>query len=144
HPVVSAGAKRRVCARMLCRELIRSHWHSVFLGTSAPELGAISMFCYCFRERETILDLSELVAGQWMPTRYFQVGGLAEDIPPGFFPECRKFVEWMPKALDDYRDILHKNEIWLERTQGIGVLSAQDAIALGQTGPNLRASGVDW
>jgi NADH-quinone oxidoreductase subunit D len=79
-----------------------------------------------------------------MHTRYFQVGGLAEDIPEGFFGECRKFVEWMPHALDDYKGILDRNEIWLERTQGIGVLSAQDAIALGQTGPNLRASGVDW
>jgi len=102
------------------------------------------MFWYCFRERETILDLSELVTGQRMHTRYFQVGGLAEDIPHGFFPECRKFVEWMPHALDDYRGILERNEIWLERTRGIGVLSAQDAIALGQSGPNLRASGVDW
>jgi NADH-quinone oxidoreductase subunit D len=130
--------------RMLLCELNRIHSHLVFLGTSALELGAISMFWYCFRERETILDLFELVTGQRMHTRYFQVGGLAEDIPPGFFPECRAFIEWMPRALDDYRDILHRNEIWLERTQGIGVLSAQDAIALGQTGPNLRASGVDW
>ena len=130
--------------RMLLCELNRIHSHLVFLGTSALELGAISMFWYCFRERETILDLFELVTGQRMHTRYFQVGGLAEDIPQGFFPECRKFVEWMPHALDDYKGILDRNEIWLERTQGIGVLSAQDAIALGQTGPNLRASGVDW
>jgi NADH-quinone oxidoreductase subunit D len=130
--------------RMLLCELNRIHSHLVYLGTSALELGAISMFWYCFRERETILDLSELVTGQRMHTRYFQVGGLAEDIPAGFFPECRKFVDWMPRALDDYRGILHRNEIWLERTTGIGVLSAKDAIALGQTGPNLRASGVDW
>ena len=130
--------------RMLLCELNRIHSHLVYLGTSALELGAISMFWYCFRERETILDLSELVTGQRMHTRYFQVGGLAEDIPSGFFPECRKFVDWMPRALDDYRDILQRNEIWLERTTGIGVLSAKDAIALGQTGPNLRASGVDW
>jgi len=130
--------------RMLLCELNRIHSHLVFLGTSALELGAISMFWYCFRERETILDLSELVTGQRMHTRYFQVGGLAEDIPQGFFPECRKFVDWMPHALDDYKGILDRNEIWLERTQGIGVLSAQDAVALGQTGPNLRASGVDW
>src|SRR3954465_3444709 len=130
--------------RMLLCELNRIHSHLVFLGTSALELGAISMFWYCFRERETILDLFELVTGQRMHTRYFQVGGLAEDIPQGFFPECRKFVEWMPHALDDYKGILDRNEIWLERTQGIGVLSAQDASALRQTGPNLRASGVDW
>jgi NADH-quinone oxidoreductase subunit D len=130
--------------RMLLCELNRIHSHLVYLGTSALELGAISMFWYCFRERETILDLSELVTGQRMHTRYFQIGGLAEDIPQGFYPECRKFVEWMPHALDDYRGILDRNEIWLERTRGIGVLSARDAIALGQSGPNLRASGVDW
>jgi NADH-quinone oxidoreductase subunit D len=130
--------------RMLLCELNRIHSHLVFLGTSALELGAISMLWYCFRERETILDLFELVAGQRMHTRYFQVGGLAEDIPEGFYPECRKFVEWMPHALDDYRSMLDRNKIWLERTRGVGLLSARDAIALGQTGPNLRASGVDW
>ncbi len=89
--------------RMLLCELNRIHSHLVYLGTSALELGAISMFWYCFRERETILDLFELVTGQRMHTRYFQVGGLAEDIPQGFYPECRKFVEWMPHALDDYK-----------------------------------------
>ena len=130
--------------RMLLCELNRIHSHLVFLGTAALELGAISMFWYCFRERDLILDLSELVTGQRMHTRYFQVGGLAEDIPPGFFPECRRFVEWMPQAIDDYEELLSANEIWLERTRGIGLLSADDAIALGQTGPVLRASGVDW
>ena len=82
--------------------------------------------------------------GMRMHTRYFQAGGLAEDVPRGFEAECRKFVEWMPKALDEYEAILSRNEIWLERTQGIGLLSAEDAIALGQSGPVLRASGVDW
>jgi NADH-quinone oxidoreductase subunit D len=130
--------------RMLLCELNRIHSHLVFLGTSALELGAISMFWYCFREREQILDLFEMVTGQRMHTRYFQIGGLAEDIPPGFYAEARKFVEWMPHALDDYRGLLDRNQIWLERTVGIGKLSAADAIALGQTGPNLRASGVDW
>src|SRR3954463_1794537 len=130
--------------RMLLCELNRIHSHLVFLGTSALELGALSVFLYFFRERETILDPFRPVTGQPMHTRYFQVGGLAEDIPQGFYGECRKFVEWMPHALDDYKDVLDRNEIWLERTQGVGVLSAQDAVALGQTGPNLRASGVDW
>ena len=126
--------------RMLLCELNRIHSHLVFLGTSALELGAISMFWYCFRERETILDLSELVTGQRMHTRYFQAGGLAEDIPTGFYPEARKFVEWMPHALDDYLTLLDRNQIWLERTKGVGLLSAEDAIALGQSGPVLRAS----
>jgi NADH-quinone oxidoreductase subunit D len=130
--------------RTLLCELNRIHSHLVFLGTSALELGAISMFWYTFRERESILDLSELVGGTRMHTRYFQAGGLAEDIPRGFFPEARKFVEWMPKAIDDYEAILDRNEIWLERTKGIGLISADDAIALGQSGPVLRASGINW
>ncbi|MGZ4292219.1 MAG: NADH-quinone oxidoreductase subunit D, partial [Gaiellaceae bacterium] len=130
--------------RMLLCELNRIHSHLVYLGTSALELGAISMFWYCFRERETILDLFELVTGQRMHTRYFQAGGLAEDIPPGFYAECRRFCEWMPQAVDQYETLLTRNQIWLERTRGLGLLSADDAIALGQSGPVLRASGVDW
>ena len=109
--------------RMLLCELSRIHSHLIFLGTSALELGAVSMFWYCFREREMILDLFEMVTGQRMHTRYFQVGGLAEDIPEGFYPECRKFVEWMPHALNDYLTLLDRNAIWLERTKGVGVLS---------------------
>ena len=121
--------------RMLLSELNRIHSHLVWLGTAALELGAISMFWYTFREREMVLDLSELVAGYRMHTRYFQTGGLAEDIPAGFYPECRKFVEWMPKAIADYDGLLQKNEIWGERTRGLGLLNRADAIALGQTGP---------
>ncbi|HEY3961561.1 MAG TPA: NADH dehydrogenase (quinone) subunit D [Gaiellaceae bacterium] len=127
----------------LC-ELNRIHSHLVWLGTSALELGAISMFWYAFREREQILDLFEMVCGTRMHTRYFQAGGLAEDIPRGFFAECRKFTEWMPRAVDDYEQMLNRNRIWLERTEGLGLLSADDAIALGQSGPVLRASGVNW
>jgi NADH-quinone oxidoreductase subunit D len=127
----------------LC-ELNRIHSHLVWLGTAALELGAISMFWYCFREREQILDLFEMVCGTRMHTRYFQAGGLAEDIPRGFFPEARRFAAWMPKAVDEYEGLVDKNKIWLERTVGLGLLSAEDAIALGQSGPVLRASGVDW
>ena len=136
--------EKAVWMRMLLTELNRIHSHLVFLGTSALELGAISMFWYCFRERDMILDLFEMVTGQRMHTRYFQVGGLAEDIPEGFYPQCREFVEWMPQALGDYLALLDRNQIWIERTRGIGLLSADDAIALSQSGPNLRASGVDW
>ena len=135
---------RATWMRMLLAELNRIHSHLVWLGTAALELGAISMFWYCFRERDRILDLFELVAGFRMHTRYFQVGGLAEDVPPGFWDECAKFVESMPKAIDDYEALVDRSEIWLERTQGIGLLSADDAIALGQSGPILRGSGVDW
>jgi NADH-quinone oxidoreductase subunit D len=130
--------------RMCLAELNRIHSHLVWLATAALELGAISMFWYCFRERDQILDLFELVAGERMHTRYYQVGGLAEDIPRGFFPEARKFFGWMPKAVDDYESLVDRNAIWLERTKGLGLLSADDAIALGQTGPVLRGSGVEW
>jgi NADH-quinone oxidoreductase subunit D len=130
--------------RMLLCELNRIHSHLIFLGTAALELGAVSMFWYCFRERELILDLYEMVTGQRMHTRYFQIGGLAEDIPEGFYAQCHDFVEWMPKAINDYLTLLDRNKIWLERTKGVGLLSAEGAIALGQTGPVARASGVDW
>ncbi|HZC29019.1 MAG TPA: NADH dehydrogenase (quinone) subunit D [Gaiellaceae bacterium] len=135
---------RATWMRMLLCELNRLHSHLVWLGTAALELGAISMFWYCFRERERILDLFELVAGYRMHTRYFQVGGLAEDIPPGFWEECAKFVELMPRAIDDYEGLVDRSPIWRERTEGVGLLSREDAIALGQSGPVLRASGVDW
>ncbi len=135
---------KAVWMRMLLSELNRIHSHLVWLGTSALELGAISMFWYCFREREAILDLFEMVTGVRMHTRYFQAGGLAEDIPPGFYDECRKLCDIMPKAVDDYEALLDRQPIWLERTKGVGLLSADDAIALGQSGPVLRASGVDW
>jgi NADH-quinone oxidoreductase subunit D len=130
--------------RMCLAELNRIHSHLVWLATAALELGAISMFWYCFRERDQILDLFEMVTGERMHTRYYQVGGLAEEIPVGFFPEARKFVDWMPRAVDQYETLVDQNAIWLERTKGLGLLSADDAIALGQTGPVLRGSGVDW
>jgi len=135
---------RATWMRMLLCELNRIHSHLVWLGTAALELGAISMFWYCFRERERILDLFELVTGYRMHTRYFQAGGLAEEIPPGFFDECAKFVELMPKAIDEYEGLVDRSPIWLERTKGVGLLSRDDAIALGQSGPVLRGSGVDW
>ncbi len=135
---------KAVWMRTLLCELNRIHSHLVWLGTSALELGAISPFWYTFRERDRILDLFEMVGGTRMHTRYFQVGGLAEDIPRGFFPACRELCRVMPGAIDDYEAMLDRNEIWLARTKGVGILSAEDAIALGQSGPVLRASGVDW
>jgi NADH-quinone oxidoreductase subunit D len=99
---------------------------------------------YAFREREAFVELSELVGGTRMHTRYFQAGGLAEDIPPGFYDVARGFCGQMVKGIDDYETILDRNEIWQKRTKGVGLLSAADAIALGQSGPVLRASGVDW
>jgi NADH-quinone oxidoreductase subunit D len=135
---------RATWMRMLLCELNRVHSHLVWLGTAALELGAISLFWYCFRERDRILDLFELVAGYRMHTRYFQVGGLAEDVPPAFWDECAKLVEIMPRAVDDYEGMVDRSPIWRERTEAVGLLSRDDAIALGQSGPVLRASGVDW
>ena len=125
-------------------ELNRIHSHLVWLGTTGLELGAIGLFWYTFRERDAILDLFEMVTGVRMHTRYFQAGGLAEDVPSGFGEECSKLAQRMPAAIDEYETLLDRNKIWLERTKGIGLLSADDAIALGQSGPMLRASGVDW
>jgi NADH-quinone oxidoreductase subunit D len=130
--------------RMCLGELNRIHSHLIWLGTSALELGAISLLWYAFREREAIVELSELVGGTRMHTRYFQAGGLAEDVPPGFYDVARGFCKQMVKGIDDYETILDRNEIWQKRTKGVGLLSAADAIALGQSGPVLRASGVDW
>jgi NADH-quinone oxidoreductase subunit D len=130
--------------RMLMCELTRLHSHLIWLATAALELGAISMLWYGFRDRDAVLDLFELVTGVRMHTRYFQAGGLAEDIPPGFYNECRRFCDLMSNAIDDYIEILTRQPIWLERTKGIGLLSAEDALALGQSGPVIRASGVDW
>jgi NADH-quinone oxidoreductase subunit D len=130
--------------RMCLGELTRIHSHLVWLGTSALELGAISLFWYTFRERDEILDLFEMVTGVRMHPSYFWPGGLREDIPPGFYPEARKLLERMPDAIDEYEALLTRNQIWRERTEGIGLLNAADAIALGQSGPVLRASGVNW
>ncbi len=136
--------RKAVWARMALAELNRIHSHLVWLGTSALEIGAISLFWYCFDDRDGLLDLFEMVGGTRMHTRYFQVGGLAEDIPPGFTAEARKFCDAMPKSVDEYEALLDRNAIWLERTKGIGLLSADDALALAQSGPMLRSVGVNW
>ncbi len=136
--------RKAVWARMALAELNRIHSHLVWLGTSALEIGAISLFWYCFDDRDGLLDLFEMVGGSRMHTRYFQVGGLAEDIPAGFTEEARKFCDAMPKSVDEYEALLDRNAIWLERTKGIGLLSADDALALAQSGPMLRSTGVNW
>ena len=135
---------KAVWMRTLLLELNRIHSHLIWLGTGALELGAVSLLWYCFNARDLVLDLFELVGGARMHTRYFQAGGLAEDIPRGFFTECKKFCDGFPNTIDQYEALLSKQKIWLERTKGLGLLSAEDAIALGQSGPVLRASGVDW
>ena len=136
--------KRAQYLRVIHMELNRIMSHLVWLGTSALDLGAMSMFWYCFRERERILDLFEQSTGQRMHTRYFQVGGVIEDIPLGFEEKLREFIAIMPTRVGQYRDMLYKNEIALQRLKGICVLSEEELLALGVTGPLLRAAGNPW
>jgi NADH-quinone oxidoreductase subunit D len=136
--------KRAQYLRVIHMELNRIMSHLVWLGTSALDLGAISMFWYCFREREKILDLFEMSSGARMHTRYFQVGGVADDIPPGFAERLRGFLKEMPERADQYGALLNRNEIVLQRLRGTGVLDAERLLSLGVTGPLLRAAGNAW
>jgi len=128
--------------RVLLTELQRIASHLVWLGTHALDLAAMSVFLYCFREREIILDIFELVSGQRMMTTYFRPGGLWRDVPPEFEPAVRKFLKLFPARIEEYESLLSKNPLFLDRTRKIGVLSAEDAIRWGVSGPPLRASGV--
>src|SRR5216684_1766370 len=130
--------------RVLLTELTRIGSHLVWLGTHAIDLGAMSVFLYCFREREELLKIFELVSGQRMMTSYFRIGGLALDPPVGWTDHVQKIVQTFPSRFDEYEELLTKNRIWIGRTQGVGVLSAKDAIAMGVSGPSLRGSGVDY
>jgi NADH-quinone oxidoreductase subunit D len=129
--------------RVMVSELNRITSHLVWLGTSGLELGAITVFFYTYRERDRALDLFEMISGERMNNRYFQVGGCADDMPPGFERLLREFVREMPSRIDEYEGLLSRNEIWLERTKNVGVLPADRLIGLGVTGPALRAAGVE-
>jgi NADH-quinone oxidoreductase subunit D len=130
--------------RVIHMELNRIMSHLVWLGTSALDLGAMSMFWYCFRERETILDLFEMSSGQRMHTRYIQVGGVMEDIPVGFAEKLAAFVKEMPTRADQYAALLEQNEILLQRLRNVCPLDEQTLLSLGVTGPLLRATGNPW
>ena len=130
--------------RVLLTELTRISAHCVWLGTHAIDIGALTVFWYCFREREKVLSIYDMVCGARMTASYFRVGGLAMDIPDGFLERCDKFVNEMPGHIDEYESLLTKNPIWLARTKGVATISAADAIAWGVTGPSLRGSGVHW
>ena len=136
--------KRAQYIRVLLTEMTRLNSHLVWLGTHAMDLGATSVMLYCFREREEILKLFEMVSGQRMMTSYFRIGGLALEPPPGWLDRVRWIVEMLPARMDEYEALLTRNRIWLMRTQGIGVISPADAIALGVSGPSLRAAGVAY
>lgn len=136
--------ERAQVIRVLLLELTRLNSHLVWLGTHALDLAAMSVFLYALREREYILDIFEQVSGARMMTSYFRVGGLAWDVPKDFIATVEQFLDYFPPHIDEYEDLLTGNPIWRERTVGVGTISGEDAVALGLTGANLRASGVDW
>ena len=136
--------KRAQYIRVLLTELTRISSHLVWLGTHAIDLGAMSVFLYCFREREEIMKIYEYVSGQRMMTSYFRIGGLALEPPPGWLDRVQRVVDAMPGHIDEYETLLTENRIWKARTVGVGMLSAEDAIAMGISGPLLRASGVPY
>jgi NADH-quinone oxidoreductase subunit D len=130
--------------RVMMAELQRIASHLVWLGTAALDLGAMSVFLYCFREREVILNLFEQVSGARMTPSYIRVGGVMMDLPLGYENEVRKFLEIFPSRIEEYESLLTQNEIWLERTVGVGPLKAEDCLRFGVTGPVLRAAGVNY
>ncbi|WP_371865557.1 NADH dehydrogenase (quinone) subunit D [Dictyobacter alpinus] len=130
--------------RVILAELQRISSHLVWLGTHALDLGAMSMFLYCFRERELILDVFELISGVRMMTSYICPGGLQAELPPAFEKTVRAFTSTFPARLQEYHDLLSNNQLWLERTKNISILSQEDALAYGASGPVLRGSGVVW
>ena len=130
--------------RVLLAELSRLNSHLIWLGTHAMDIGALTVFLYTFREREDILRLFEAVAGQRMMTSYIRIGGLALEPPLDFLARVQDFVRVLPEKIDEYANLLTGNPIFRNRLKGVGFLSPEDAIALGVTGPPLRASGVDF
>jgi NADH-quinone oxidoreductase subunit D len=130
--------------RVIHMELNRIASHLFWLATSALDLGAVTFLWWGIRERDLVLDLFEMSSGQRMHTRYFQVGGVFEDIPPGFEEKCREFIKIFPERLDQYEAVLDKNEIWLSRTRHVGVLPKEQLLDLGVTGPLLRCAGIPW
>jgi NADH-quinone oxidoreductase subunit D len=136
--------KRAQYIRVLLTEMTRIASHLVWLGTHAIDLGAMSVFLYTFREREEIMKIFEYVSGQRMMTSYFRIGGIALEPPPNWLDHIRRVLDALPAHIDEYEGLLTNNRIWLGRTKGVGIISAEDAIAMGASGPMLRGSGVPY
>jgi NADH-quinone oxidoreductase subunit D len=130
--------------RVMFNELTRINSHLVWLGTHALDIGAMTVFLYCFREREEILKMFEMVAGQRMMTSYFRVGGVAMDLPLGFTGFLRNFAGYFPDRVDEYENLLTNNPIWMDRTKAVAKITREDAFALMLSGPTARGSGIDW
>lgn len=136
--------ERAQTIRIIMAELTRLESHLVWLACHALDIGAMTVFLYAFRERETVMETYELISGARMTSNFFRAGGLSQDVPPEFEKKVRDFIDAMPGHLDTYEGLLTTNPIWLKRTIGNGVISAENAIDIGLTGPALRGSGVDW
>ncbi len=136
--------ERAQALRVIMCELNRISSHCIWIGTSALELGAMSVFMYALRERDKVMDLNEEISGYRMHTSYIRPGGVSGDATERFWELLHTFVEYMPTRVDEYEDLLTNNPIWIRRTKGIGVLSAEDAVALGATGPMIRGSGIPY
>jgi NADH-quinone oxidoreductase subunit D len=132
--------------RVLLTELQRISSHLVWVGSHAADIGAISMLLYAFREREMLQDIFETISGQRMMTSFIRIGGLAKDLPASgdFEKRVREFIKVFPSKIQDYENLLTKNKLWLQRTVGIGTISAEEAINCGLSGPILRGCGVKW
>ncbi|NLJ72653.1 MAG: NADH-quinone oxidoreductase subunit D [Syntrophomonadaceae bacterium] len=130
--------------RVIMGELSRIASHMLAIGSIAIDLGATTGLIYTFRDRERIMDMFEMTSGQRLIASYARIGGISEDLPPEFFPAIKSFIKDLPKMLQEYDDLLVGNEIMQARLKGVGLLSAEDAIAYGITGPNLRATGVAY
>jgi len=135
---------RAQVSRVILAELQRIASHLIWLGTAALDVAAMSTFLYCFRERESILDIFEMCSGQRMMTTYIRPGGLWRDVPVEFVNAVRDFIKILPKRIDQYEALLTRNPLFLDRTLGIGRISTEDALNLGMTGPGLRATGLAW
>ncbi len=136
--------KRSQYIRVIMCELTRISSHLLWLATHALDIGAMTVFFYCFRERETLNDIFEMVSGARMNLSYVRIGGVARDLPDGFIEKTREFINTFPSRIRDYETLLTKNKIWLMRTKGVGVISAEDAINYGLSGPSIRGSNVKW
>ena len=130
--------------RVLLNELTRINSHPVWLGTHALDIGAMTVFLYCFREREELLKIFENVSGQRMMTSYFRIGGVSLDPPLDFWSKVKHFIDKFSDRVDEYEGLLTSNPIWIERTRSVAYLTAEDCTALGVTGPSARGSGIDW
>jgi len=136
--------KRAQYIRVIMAELQRIASHLIWLGTHGHDIGAMTPLFYTFRERDEITFMFEMVCGARLTPSYMRIGGLASDLPDGFVDKAKEFVRTFPSKVDDYETLLTKNKIWIQRTKGVGVLSREDAINLGASGPVIRGSGVDW